>query len=67
MPQNRPISEYEYGGIVAMNMDVCEALQYNQELYHKLKEAELQVARTDMRHTHEEVFSDLRQELEEKD
>ncbi len=67
MPQIRSIFEYGYGGVVAMNMDACEALQYNQELYHRLKEAELQAVKTNMRHTHEDVFSDLRQELEKKD
>jgi len=52
-----------YGDMVLMSMESFEQKQFENEIYLKLKEAELEAKYTDKRYSHEEVFSDLRARL----
>ncbi|MHB1652712.1 MAG: type II toxin-antitoxin system Phd/YefM family antitoxin [Desulfitobacteriaceae bacterium] len=49
-----------YGDMVVMSIEAYERKQFESEIYFKLKEAELEAKSTDVRYSHEEVFSDLR-------
>ena len=55
-----------YGDMVVMSIEAYEKLQFENEVYFKLKEAELQAKSTDVRYSHEEVFGDLRKKLQDK-
>ena len=55
-----------YGDMVVMSIEAYEKLQFENEVYFKLKEAELQAKSTDMRYSHEEVFGNLRKKLQDK-
>ena len=55
-----------YGDMVVMSIEAYEHRQFENEVYLKLKEAELEAKSTDKRVTHEEVFSALRSELQSK-
>lgn len=55
-----------YGDMVVMSIEVYERKLFENEIYYKLKEAELEAKSTDVRYTHEEIFSDLRANLAEK-
>jgi len=55
-----------YGDMVVMSFEAYEKLQFESEVYFKLKEAELQAKQTDQRFSHREVFDSLRQTLQEK-
>ncbi|WP_249028807.1 type II toxin-antitoxin system Phd/YefM family antitoxin [Tannockella kyphosi] len=55
-----------YGDMVVMSIEAYEKLQFENEVYFKLKEAELQAKSTDIRYSHEEVFGDLRKKLQDK-
>jgi len=50
-----------YGDMVVMSIEAFES-----EIYFKLKEAELEAKSTDVRYSHEEIFSDLRARLVDK-
>lgn len=53
------------GDMVVMSMETYERLQFDSEVYFKLKEAELEAKTTGQRFSHEEVFSDLKRQLQE--
>ena len=55
-----------YGDMVVMSIEAYEKLQFQNEVYFKLKEAELQAKSTDMRYSHEQVFGNLRKKLQDK-
>lgn len=55
-----------YGDMVVMSMEAYERKQFDSEIYLKLKEAEIEAQSTDVRYSHEEVFSDLRSRLADK-
>ena len=55
-----------YGDMVVMSFEAYEKLQFESEVYFKLKEAELQAKQTNQRFSHKEVFESLRQTLQEK-
>jgi len=55
-----------YGDMVVMSFEAYEKLQFESEVYFKLKEAELQAKQTNQRFSHKEVFDSLRQTLQEK-
>jgi prevent-host-death family protein len=52
-----------YGDMVVMSMEAYEAKQFESEIYLKLKEAEFEAKTSDIRLSHEEVFSGLRAQL----
>lgn len=55
-----------YGDMVVMSIEAYERKLFESEIYFKLKESELEAKSTDVRYSHEEVFSDLRKDLAEK-
>lgn len=55
-----------YGEMVVMSYDAYERLNFKSEVYHKLKEAEMEAAETGERFSHKEVFDELRQTLASK-
>ena len=55
-----------YGDMVVMSFETYEKLQFQSEIYFKLKEAELQAQQTNQRFSHKEVFDSLRKNLQEK-
>ncbi|MBE3594847.1 MAG: type II toxin-antitoxin system Phd/YefM family antitoxin [Candidatus Carbobacillus altaicus] len=55
-----------YGDMVVMSFEAYEKLQFESEVYFKLKEAELQAKQTNQRFSHKEVFDSLRQTMQEK-
>jgi len=55
-----------YGDMVVMSFETYEKLQFESEIYFKLKEAELQATQTNQRFSHKEVFDGLRKTLQEK-
>ena len=55
-----------YGDMVVMSIEAFERLQFESEIYFKLKEAELEAKTIGSRLSHKEVFSDLRKHLSEK-
>lgn len=56
-----------YGDMVVMSYESYEKLQFESEVYFKLKEAELQAKQSKQRLSHKEVFNSLKQSLREKD
>ena len=48
-----------YGDMVLMSMDAYEQIQVENEIYAKLHEAELQVAKSTKRYTSEEILKEL--------
>ncbi|HBW36256.1 type II toxin-antitoxin system Phd/YefM family antitoxin [Desulfosporosinus sp. BICA1-9] len=55
-----------YGDMVVMSIEAYERKLFEGEIYYKLKEAELEAKSTNVRYTHEEVFSDLKRSLADK-
>lgn len=55
-----------YGDMVVMSFEAYEKLQFESEIYFKLKEAELQAKQTNQRFSHKEVFDSLRQTMQKK-
>ena len=55
-----------YGDMVVMSIEAYERKLFESEIYFKLKEAELEAKSTDVRYSHEEIFSDLRARLVDK-
>jgi prevent-host-death family protein len=53
-----------YGEMVVMSFEAYERLNFESEVYHKLKEAEMEAAEKKERFSHKEVFDGLRQTLE---
>lgn len=54
-----------YGDMVVMGFQAYEKLQFESEIYFKLKEAELQAKQTDQRFSHKEVFDSIRQTMQQ--
>lgn len=54
-----------YGHMVVMSFEAFEGLQFESEIYFKLREAELEAAQTDQRFSHKEVFDNLKKRLRE--
>ncbi len=65
---NEPIflTKNGYGDMVVMSLDSFEKLKFENDIYFKLKEAEVESASTSKRYSHGEVFNDLRKSLEDK-
>lgn len=55
-----------YGDMVVMSIEAYEHKLFESEIYFKLKDAEMEAKATDVRYTHEEIFSDLRASLADK-
>ncbi|HZK72131.1 MAG TPA: type II toxin-antitoxin system prevent-host-death family antitoxin [Clostridia bacterium] len=55
-----------YGDMVVMSIEAYEHKLFDSEIYFKLKEAELEAKSTNVRYSHEEVFSDLRTRIADK-
>ena len=55
-----------YGDMVVMSIEAYERKLFESEIYFKLKEAEMEAKSTEVRYSHEEVFSDLRARLADK-
>jgi prevent-host-death family protein len=55
-----------YGDMVVMSFQAYEKLQFESEIYFKLKEAELQAKQTNQRFSHKEVFGGIRQAMQKK-
>jgi prevent-host-death family protein len=55
-----------YGDMVVMSIEAYEKLQFESEIYFKLKEAEMEAKSTSQRLSHEDVFRDLRQSLQNR-
>ena len=55
-----------YGDMVVMSIETYEARQFESEIFHKLKEAQIEAKSTDIRYSHEEVLSDLKLKVAEK-
>lgn len=55
-----------YGDMVVMSIEAYEARQFESEVFHKLKEAQIEAKSTDIRYSHEEVFSGLKLKVAEK-
>ncbi|WP_080873648.1 type II toxin-antitoxin system Phd/YefM family antitoxin [Oceanobacillus timonensis] len=56
-----------YGDMVVMSIEAYERKMFESDIYLKLKEAEIEAKSTDKRYTHEEVFSELRSRIKDKD
>ena len=55
-----------HGDMVVMSMETYERFQFDSEVYFKLKEAELEAKITGKRFSHDEVFSGLKRNLQDK-
>ena len=65
---NTPIflTKNGYGDMVVMSVEVYENMKFQNEVYFKLKEAEMESKTSDKRYSHDEVFGDLKKNLEQK-
>ena len=52
-----------YGDMVVMSIEQYEKLQLENEVFIKLKEAELEARTTDVRYCHAEVFGKAREQI----
>ena len=52
-----------YGDMVVMSIEQYEKLQLENEIFIKLKEAELEARTTDVRYSHAEVFGKAREQI----
>jgi len=55
-----------YGDMVVMSMEMYERKLFEDEVYFKLKEAELEAKSTNKRLTHKQVFAELKQKASAK-
>ena len=55
-----------YGDMVVMSIEAYEARQFESEILHKLKEAQIEAKSTDVRYSHEEIISGLKSKVAEK-
>lgn len=53
-----------HGDLVVMSIEQYENMQYDNEIYAKLKEAELEAKHSDVRYSHSEVFGEIRQRIQ---
>ena len=56
-----------HGDMVVMSIEQYENIQYNNEIFAKLKEAEIEANHSDVRLSHDEVFKQLRQRLRKEE
>ncbi|GBG10202.1 prevent-host-death protein [Paenibacillus sp. MY03] len=56
-----------HGDMVVMSIEQYENIQYNNEIFAKLKEAEIEANNSDVRFSHDEVFKQLRQRLRKEE
>lgn len=65
---NNPIflTKNGYGDMVVMSVEAYENMQFQNEIYFKLKEAEMENKRSDKKYSPDEVFGDLKKKLEQK-
>ncbi|RED51853.1 type II toxin-antitoxin system Phd/YefM family antitoxin [Cohnella phaseoli] len=56
-----------HGDMVVMSIEQYENIQYNNEIFAKLKEAEIEANSSDVRFSHDEVFKQLRQRLRKEE
>ena len=63
---NSPIflTKNGYGDMVVMSVEAYENIKFQNEVYFKLREAEIE--NSDKRYSHDEVFGDLRKNLKQK-
>ena len=52
-----------YGDMVVMSMDSFEKMEFDSEVYHKLKEAEREAELTDRRFSSKEVLAAMKQAI----
>jgi len=55
-----------YGDMVVMSIEAYEARQFENEIFQKLKEAQIEARSTDGRYSHEEIISGLKSKVAEK-
>jgi len=55
-----------YGDMVVMSYEAYEKLQFESEVYFKLKEAELEAKTISVRYSHKDVIDGLRKTLKSK-
>jgi len=55
-----------YGDMVVMSIEAYEARQFEKEIFHKLKEAQIEAKSTDLRYSHEEIIAGLKSKVAEK-
>lgn len=55
-----------YGDMVVMSIEAYAKLKSGNEIFFKLKEAELEAQSTDKRYSHEDVISELRAKIQAK-
>ena len=55
-----------YGDMVVMSIEAYESKQFESEIFHKLKEAQIEARSNDIRYRHEEVISGLKLKIAEK-
>lgn len=62
---NEPIflTKNGHSDMVVMSIETYERQQFQNEIYLKLREAEIEAKSTDVRHSHQDVFDDLRKSL----
>ncbi|TBL72689.1 type II toxin-antitoxin system Phd/YefM family antitoxin [Paenibacillus thalictri] len=56
-----------HGDMVVMSIEQYENMQYNNEIFAKLQEAEIEANNSDIRYSHDEVFKQLRQRLRKEE
>ena len=52
-----------YADMVVMSSEAYEKMQFESEVYFKLREAEIEARSTNQRYSHKEVMSELRKQL----
>ncbi len=55
-----------HGDMVVMSIEAYERQLFQNEIYFKLKEAEMEAKSTDVRHTHKDIMQGLRESLDNK-
>ena len=55
-----------YADMVVMSSEAYEQMQFESEIYFKLREAELEARATNQRYSHKEIMMELRKQLEAK-
>lgn len=55
-----------YGDMVVMSVEAYGKSQFEHEISFKLREATLESKETDVRYSHDEIFSDLKTKLQAK-
>ncbi len=66
IPEPIFLTKNGYGDMVVMSIEAYERKQFESEIFFKLKEAQLEAESTDVRYSHEEVFSGLKLKLADR-